>query len=310
MKKMQDIEIFSLLQLTDSQRIEVQDLYQLCKKKDLLKAELEIDESLNFYTDAPCFFLAYTTDTNPILVGFLFTFCPNYNEAEIKAFVHPDYRRQHIFTNLVEAAKVVIQDFMFDYILYVVEPNAYCAKEVLSQMNLTKPVEFDHQEYTLKYNPKDHDKIPSLSLSGEMKITPVDNKTKAIALSIAGAAFFELPSDFSHLIESSIQLPNRQLLLLTIAGFPGGIIGIGEEESHMYIYAFAIHPRFQRQGFGKKLLAQALITALEKGKGKDVFIDVDVANPRALDLYQHLGFVIISQMNYYRETLLTEEVFD
>lgn len=99
---MQDIEIYSLLQLSDSQRIEVQDLYQLCKKQDLLKAELEIDESLNFYTDAPCFFLAYTKDTDPTLVGFLFTFCPNYNEAEITAFVHPKYRRQHIFTHLLE----------------------------------------------------------------------------------------------------------------------------------------------------------------------------------------------------------------
>lgn len=55
------------------------------------------------------------------------------------------------------------------------------------------------------------------------------------------------------------------------------------------ILTFAVHPHYQRQGFGKLLLTRLIDELRPKGV-HTLFLEVSITNPSALKLYHHLGF--------------------
>lgn len=66
------------------------------------------------------------------------------------------------------------------------------------------------------------------------------------------------------------------------------------------IYNIAVHPDFQKQGWGKYLLEQALIAARER-QCESIFLEVRASNQAARNLYQKQGFNEIGvRKNYYK----------
>ena len=67
------------------------------------------------------------------------------------------------------------------------------------------------------------------------------------------------------------------------------------------ITLIAVHPVFQRKGFGKLILSRLLNLAKEK-KVKKATLEVDSKNHKALHLYKSLGFKTHGfRSNYYQE---------
>ncbi len=66
-----------------------------------------------------------------------------------------------------------------------------------------------------------------------------------------------------------------------------------------HILNVCVDPVYQRQGFGQKLLRQAISEAEQKKKNM-VYLEVRRSNKSAIALYDKLGFVQISERkNYY-----------
>lgn len=65
-------------------------------------------------------------------------------------------------------------------------------------------------------------------------------------------------------------------------------IGINQEKIEMLF----VHPEFQKQGLGRKLIQ----FALEKHNVK--YVDVNEQNPLALSFYTHLGFKVYDRSDY------------
>lgn len=68
------------------------------------------------------------------------------------------------------------------------------------------------------------------------------------------------------------------------------------------ILSFAIHPDFQRQGYGKLLLDFGTQQAMEQGC-RDLFLEVRKTNCAAESLYHAAGFVKVgARGNYYQNS--------
>lgn len=66
-----------------------------------------------------------------------------------------------------------------------------------------------------------------------------------------------------------------------------------------HILNFAVDPPFQHRGFGRQLLAKVFEVA-RSNHTKKVWLEVRRSNQHAISLYQHTGFLAISERkNYY-----------
>lgn len=71
------------------------------------------------------------------------------------------------------------------------------------------------------------------------------------------------------------------------------------DEAH--IGTIAIHPDYRRQGIGRKLLAEALLS-IEKEGAKQAFLEVRRSNESAQAMYQKFGFEVVGvRPRYYKD---------
>ncbi len=68
------------------------------------------------------------------------------------------------------------------------------------------------------------------------------------------------------------------------------------DEAH--IGTIAVHPDYRRMGIGRKLLAEALLTAARE-KAKQAFLEVRRSNTAALGLYISFGFEVVGMRPRY-----------
>lgn len=71
------------------------------------------------------------------------------------------------------------------------------------------------------------------------------------------------------------------------------------DEAH--IATLAVHPDFRRQGIGQRLLARALLEAVQKGS-RQATLEVRANNETAQSLYRRFGFEIVGRRpRYYKD---------
>ncbi len=61
-----------------------------------------------------------------------------------------------------------------------------------------------------------------------------------------------------------------------------------EQTDELFIYDIAVHPSYQRQGLGRRLLEELKTFGVSRGI-TCVFVDADVEDQHALDFYQSTG---------------------
>lgn len=90
--------------------------------------------------------------------------------------------------------------------------------------------------------------------------------------------------------------PESQFLIIEHNGIPAGRLYVDRREKELHILDIALLPDHQRAGIGTFLLRQLMEEA--SASSKFVSIYVEKFNP-ALNLYQRLGFVHISDLGVY-----------
>ena len=78
-----------------------------------------------------------------------------------------------------------------------------------------------------------------------------------------------------------------------------GFIVTSFQAAEVHILNICVHPDFQHQGYGQKLMEHVLALAKARENGI-VFLEVRKSNKKAISLYQKLHFVQIGERkNYY-----------
>ena len=80
----------------------------------------------------------------------------------------------------------------------------------------------------------------------------------------------------------------------TVIGY--GVTSVAVDECH--ILNVCVHPDWQGHGLGRKMICNLLKLA-RKHRAKTAFLEVRVSNHKALQLYEHLGFMEVGRRKGY-----------
>lgn len=113
-------------QLTPQIQSDIQQLIQSCRQEEPLGGCMFWEPEWNIYPDFPCYHLLYTE--NGELLGVLAAFLPNDSICELYAYVHPLYRCQGHFKNLLHGmyASFAEHNFRPSLVSLVCENTSSC----------------------------------------------------------------------------------------------------------------------------------------------------------------------------------------
>lgn len=274
--------------LTESEKNEILKLENMAFKEEQLENHAFLSNEINFDKNLECFYMAY--DNNK-LIGFLTTFIPTSNEAEILAVVHPEYRQKGCFSMLFEAAKEILLRAGIKNILLVIEAKSQSGLKVLKKF---KGYELEHSEYRMSYEKSDT--IPEYN---DLSFSEVNYENKKIFSDITLEAFNDLDENENNsFIDSVIECEDREGYIAYNNDIPIGVFDYNYEDGDAFLYGVAIQSDYRGKGFGKQLIGFALEEGLKKRN--KIVLDVDSNNPIAFNLYKKCGFKIDFQVDYYK----------
>lgn len=296
-----------LKRLLPVHREKLSSLEAACRQKDGTVSSVGSSAEYNCRRDIPSFFLALN---NSVLIGYLSVFLPEESTAEINVLVHPDYRRQGIFTELLQQAKHTLSAVGTKKIIFVCEPSASDSTAAMQAMKAEKKP----SEYQMLLESAEN---CSLSFSSTANIAaPTGNSVSPIAglqlleatrddLPLIGhmnALFFDTSEVMGNIFaEDSYYSPGITLYKYVLSDkhketVPIGTISFCEEEHSGNIFGLGILPEYRGQGYGKHML-QALFSRIPADK--KIYLQVSGRNEAAFHLYLKAGFKIIAQQDFW-----------
>lgn len=222
------------------------------------------------------------------LVGFLPLFHFNNRVIEISGMVHPDCRRQGIFTEMRRAAVEEVKSRNVPKILFIVENRAETGKKAMADCG----ARYEFSEFFMKLN-----QPPALVEKHPIRLRPA---VEADLDAITGALVvcFNLPED-SMRESTSLNKPGRHRYAIELDGQVIGTVAASYvEEGKSFLYGFCILPEFQGRGYGRQALMWAVHRSLADGV-QEVELEVATENDSALNLYKSCGFEVVSGYDYY-----------
>lgn len=229
----------------------------------------------------------FTHEENGCIIGFIGIYIFG-NTVELCGMVHPNYRRQGIFTNLHQKAIKFSKDKGFTKILLNAPFGCESAQGFLKNI----PAVYVKTEYQMKWKRKSlefSEDVVLRSASGESDFeTQVDLDVKCFGFSKEGSIRYNLDirskSGFSFFM---IHYKDETV----------GKINLYQKEKKTTIIGFAIDPKWQRKGIGRKALTNMILQ--ESAKGNEIFLEVEADNEAALNLYKITGFETYQAQDYY-----------
>lgn len=130
----------------------------------------------------------------------------------------------------------------------------------------------------------------------EFRPLGADDITTAHAIHCAAA---EQP--WSLALWQAVLAPNYRNFVLSQADEPVAVAVFSKVLDEVELQMIVVHPAWQRQGYGRQLLAAAL-NRLRSQQLKRILLEVDVDNSPALGLYSELGFSRVGlRKAYYKQ---------
>ena len=224
------------------------------------------------------------------LIGVLSLYSFGQSEAEASGMVHPDERRQHIFSTLAAAAVAELRRRRIPKLVFFCDHQSQAGIALLE----ASKAQYGYAEYRMDLGtpriPEAFDERLRVERAG---VADVDDIAR-----IVGHAF-GMPDDDRR--QSMIKHMASDTTLYYLARLDGEAIGaltliLGDDDAG--IYGFAVVPEQRGRGYGRQILAQVIQYALADGP-RQVYLEVAPDNDRALGLYQSVGFSETKRYDYY-----------
>jgi len=229
------------------------------------------------------------------LVGFLGLYGFRPDQVEMCGMVHPDRRRQRVFSTLFDAAMSELRCRGAPQVLMVVH-RGYEAGAAFAR-SVGGAIEHSEHRMALRREPAPVTFDPLVSVRAAR---PED---APFVEACVGAAF-GLPSPQSaaeefetlYLERLSADLANTRVI--EYAAVPIGTVRVDRDDDAAGIYGFAVLPEFQGRGIGRQVLS-ALARELPAEGTRNVSLEVSTSNDAALRLYLSCGFDVIGTEDYF-----------
>lgn len=268
--------------LTEQQQRDVAALQQLVEAHDGISLKLNWSLLRQPERSDP----AFTRYEGGRCTGFLgvYAFGP---EAELCGMVHPEHRRRGHFQSLYDQALAYCREAGIRKALLNTPGSSVAGRAFIEKQG----ARYAFSEHQMKWTGRP---LP-VPVRGILRpATPADQETEirldveVFGVDEAGARsmYTELHAD-----------PGATTYMILHGEETVGRIRIQRDGDEAGIYGFAIFPRFQGRGIGRRAL-EAVLAELS-GQGVGVSLEVETQNERALHLYTSLGFVTVQRQDYY-----------
>ncbi len=268
--------------LSDKSRTDIRELDRICSAKEPLCMKLNWD-MLDTRPDDEINDLLWYEDSR--LVGFLGLYCigANPDEIEITGMVHPDYRRQGIFSKLFVEAVSLSRTRGAGRLLLITERQSVSGAGFAK--NTLLPYDFSEYRMINRTYKSPEASSDDLSLrSAEPSDTVFLENLDALCF---GTAF---PGGYARELE--------HIHIAVNSGKDIGKIGLNYEDGLGYVFGVCILPEFRGRGFGRAMLG-AILKKHYDARSTPVILEVAVKNDNALTLYKSCGFTELTIYDYF-----------
>ncbi len=267
---------------------EIKRLEKACMPKENYRTMI-FETTLNFSKELPAFYLAYHDEK---LVGVVNLFAPQNHEVELMAYVHPEYRMQNVFKQLINEVLAELEKYpSVKNVLLTYDEVSNEAKQVLMHWGLNPT--FTEYEMILQ--------DPAQILQDEscgLTVKPITRKDEEVSLALSVQAFGGDIDSAKNYLQTSMQVTEKTIYGAFVEDFMHvpkqvGMCVLTKEEGTTYLSGVVVDERERGNGYGKQMLQQVLY-----GLQGSCTLEVNSENAVAFPLYKKLGFVVTTQTNY------------
>jgi ribosomal protein S18 acetylase RimI-like enzyme len=280
-------------------------LETLCVLEDQVAFKLELDYKLmdkGISTDKACLrdindFMYFDGEQ---LIGYIGICYFGGAAMEINGMVHPDYRRQGIFSKLLKLAISECKGRNAGSILALCDNKSVSGLRFLDRVGAV----YQSSEFEMYLNQEVYENIQKQT-NGIIFRKATNEDVREIARQDHIYFGDDLDEENEADAENGIILPEDEekrgnIVYLThvednvigkvklelIKGITGGIYGLG------------VLPEYRSKGYGRAILLKS-IEKLKEAKATEIMLQVATENSKALNLYQSCGFQETSRMDYF-----------
>lgn len=283
---MQGYQIIKMNDFSSQQIDQIRMLEQQCKIFDSSSLRVGV-ESLTAI-DGDEAFLCKIEDQ---LIGFLSWYTSDGIEANINGMVHPEFRRQGVFRDLLQHAISEMQQLQGIQTCRIRVPaNSQSGIDCIQHLGAS----FSTSEFAMT-----HKRVQDTRLGLEDVILRLaEEQDFEFMVQCSSQAFGDSESwtreYFTRTIDSA-----RITYIAMDNMTPIGIIRVNCVDTNTaVIHDFCVLPAIQGRGYGREILAR-VVDLLLRQEYSQIRLGVVTQNKRALSLYQSTGFDVSAEFRYY-----------
>ncbi len=271
-------------QLTQQQLLELEELCCACKMKDGNTVAV-YKHIINQNRPRLCNILYYHKKK---LTGFLSVFFFYEDACEISVMVRPDFRKQHIATEMIQEILPLVQTENINTLIFSAPHNLY------NPLLLAKGFCYLHSEYQMH-----HQENHPVSIDNPSLVVRVATARDIPILCTIDHACFPTPQpDLAMHLQNLLFDPNYRILISEFKGIIVGKAHLDLQPDVTRLSDIAILPQFQGRGLGSTLLAHCINYSLAADQ-PNLSLGVETSNQHALKIYMGRGFVINNAYDFW-----------
>jgi ribosomal protein S18 acetylase RimI-like enzyme len=274
----------------------INELQELCLQTDQTALKLELDYKLGVSIDSSNGvkeineFLYFDGE---VLIGYI-GICSFGGPWEVNGMVHPEYRRQGVFTKLYELVMAEWKRRDSGSMLLLSDRNSESGQKFIAGVG----GEYKHSEY-------------EMFLKKDAPVTTPDQLAGIVFRKATNADAREITRQNAIYFNDEEEISEDDMILPEVEEKRGMTSYLVEKEGHIIgkvnlqltsklgaIFGLGVLPEHRRKGYGRSLLLLA-IEKLKEAKSKEIMLQVAAENSNALNLYKSCGFEETSTMDYF-----------
>jgi ribosomal protein S18 acetylase RimI-like enzyme len=280
-----DLVIKSIL--TPDELAAISRLTEICDTHDGLRMRIGMEMLRERRGDESNDFLYYVDGQ---LVGYLEADSYGRKEKELVGMVHPDFRRQGIFTALFTAARDEFQRGGIEKLILICEHKSVSGQAFLATTRAELAYS-EHEMWLGAFHERGR-RTPGL-LMRRADARDIDTIVSLLATDSGNV------EEVKRWVTELMDKPDAFWFYLAILnGQPLGTVRLDFMEDVTGIYAFEVRLGYRGLGYGREMLEQLIHIASETSS-KPIMLDVETDNTNAIGLYLSCGFEVKTTYDYY-----------